>query len=184
MISTPPHPSPPTPRGPRLTPRGLRIGIFDSGVGGLSVLHEIMRQLPHQDIVYFADSAQVPYGDRDMQEIQALARAITIFLIAQGASVIVVACNTASAAALHHLRERFALPIVGMEPAVKPAAKRTNSQHIGVIATQATFQGELFGQLVTRFARNAAVHTRACPGLVERVEAGLADHAGTEALLC
>jgi glutamate racemase len=159
------------------------IGIFDSGVGGLSVLREIVRQLPQQDIVYLADSAHVPYGDRDAEQIRAFSRAITAFLIEQGAAVVVVACNTASAAALYPLRERFDLPIVGMEPAVKPAAQQTRSQHVGVIATRATFQGELFAQLVERFARDTVVHTQVCPGLVERVEAGLVDDAGTEALL-
>jgi glutamate racemase len=167
----------------RPTPHVSRIGVFDSGVGGLSVLREIVRQLPSQDIVYLADSAHVPYGDRELLEIQSFARAVTAFLIEQGAVVIVVACNTVSAAALYHLREWFDLPIVGMEPAVKPAAERTNSQHIGVIATRATFQGELFAQLVERFARDTVVHTQACPGLVEQVEAGLADHPDTEAML-
>lgn len=160
------------------------IGIFDSGVGGLSVLREIARQLPGFDLLYLADTAHVPYGERAMSEIQAFSEAITTFLIGRGAAVIVVACNTASAAALYTLREHFDLPFVGMEPAVKPAAERSASQHVGVIATQATFQGELFARLVERFARDTTVHTQVCPGLVERVEAGLADDAGTEELLC
>jgi glutamate racemase len=159
------------------------IGIFDSGVGGLSVLREIVRHLPHQDVLYFADSAHVPYGRREMGEIQAFSVAITSFLQAQGAGVVVVACNTASAAALYHLRGCFALPIVGMEPAIKPAAERTRSQHVGVIATEATFQGELFARLVERFAGDTVVHTQVCPGLVERVEAGQLDDPGTEASL-
>jgi len=159
------------------------IGLFDSGVGGLSVLREIVRQLPQHDVLYFADTDHVPYGDREADEIRSFSAAITSFLVEQGARVIVVACNTASAVALYHLRARFDLPIVGMEPAVKPAAEQTHSQHIGVIATQATFQGELFARLVERFAQDAQVHTQVCPGLVERVEAGLADDPGTEALL-
>jgi len=159
------------------------IGVFDSGVGGLSVLRETVRRLPGYDVLYLADSAHVPYGERDMAEIQAFSEAITTFLIAQGAAVIVVACNTASAAALYTLRERFDVPFVGMEPAVKPAAERTTSQHVGVIATQATFQGQLFARLVERFARDTTVHTQVCPGLVERVEAGLVDDARTEELL-
>jgi glutamate racemase len=160
-----------------------RIGVFDSGLGGLSILREIVRQLPHQDILYFADSAHVPYGHRDIGEILLFSMSITSFLIEQGAGIVVVACNTASAAALYDLRARFDLPIVGMEPAVKPAAERTHSQHVGVIATEATFQGELFARLVERFARDTVVHTQACPGLVERVEAGLVDDAETEAML-
>ncbi len=159
------------------------VGLFDSGVGGLSVLREVVRQLPHQDIVYLADSAHVPYGNRDIQEIRTFSEAITSFLIEQGARVVIVACNTASAAALYYLRERFDLPIVGMEPAVKPAAEQTRSQQVGVIATPATFQGELFERLVERFAQDTTVHTQVCPGLVERVESGLADDPETEALL-
>jgi glutamate racemase len=163
--------------------RAAAIGIFDSGVGGLSVLREVVRQLPHQDVIYLADSAHVPYGSHTIQEIRAYSEAITAFLMEQGADVVVVACNTASAAALYHLRERFDVPLVGMEPAVKPAAEQTNSQQVGVIATSATFQGELFERLVERFARDTTVHTQVCPDLVERVEAGLVDDAQTEALL-
>ncbi len=159
------------------------IGLFDSGVGGLSVLREIVGLLPCQDIIYLADEAHVPYGSRRLGEIRAFARGITSFLIEHGACLVVVACNTASAAALHRLREWFDIPIVGMEPAVKPAAERTRSRHVGVIATQATFQGELFSRLVERFAHETIVHTQVCPGLVERVEAGQLDDPQTEALL-
>ncbi len=159
------------------------IGVFDSGVGGLSVLREIALELPHHDLLYLADSAHVPYGDRDLEEIQAFSRAITIFLIERGACVVVVACNTASAVALYHLRERFNLPIVGMEPAVKPAVEQTRSRQVGVIATKATFQGELFARLIERFARDTTVHTQVCPGLVKRVEDGAIDDPDTEALL-
>lgn len=164
-------------------PSPAAIGIFDSGVGGLSVLREVVCQLPHEDIVYLADSAHVPYGSRDIHEIRAFSEVITSFLMEQGACVVIVACNTASAAALYHLRARFDLPIVGMEPAVKPAAEQTGSQQVGVIATPTTFQGELFERLVERFAQDTTVHTQVCPGLVERVEAGLADDPETEALL-
>jgi glutamate racemase len=149
----------------------------------LSILREIARQLPRTNIVYFADSAHVPYGDRTAEEIRVFSRAITAFLIEQGAGVVVVACNTASAAALYQLRAWFQVPIVGMEPAIKPAIERTRSQHVGVIATRATFQGELFAQLVERFARETVVHTQACPGLVDQIEAGKTDHPETEALL-
>jgi len=112
------------------------IGVFDSGVGGLSVLREITRLLPHEDVLYFADSAHCPYGLRPMAEVRALATAVTAFLVEQGAKLVVVACNTASAAALHHLRASFEVPIVGMEPAIKPAAERTRARKIGVLATQ------------------------------------------------
>ncbi len=163
--------------------QGGAIGIFDSGVGGLSVMSEIAEVLPHEDVVYFADSAHCPYGRRTHQEIQGLAQGIVTFLLSQGAKVIVVACNTASAAALYYLRETFSIPIVGMEPAVRPAAERTNSKVVGVIATGATFQGALFASLVERFATDIKVLTQTCPGLVERVEAGLIEEAGTKEML-
>ncbi len=159
------------------------IGIFDSGVGGLSVMNEIARELPQEDVVYFADSAHCPYGRRTHKEIQRLARGIVTFLLSQRAKLIVVACNTASAAALYHLRETFNVPIVGMEPAVKPAAERTDSKVVGVIATEATFQGALFASLVERFATDIEVLTQTCPGLVERVERGLIEDARTKEML-
>lgn len=149
------------------------IGIFDSGVGGLSVWREVARLLPFEDILYFADSAHLPYGERSLEEVRAFSEAITGFLIEQGAKVVVVACNTASAAALHYLRERFSIPIVGMEPAVKPAVNMTKNGKIGVIATKVTFQGILFQQLVERFGQGVEIYTKACPGLVEMVEEGL-----------
>ncbi|MGC8828123.1 MAG: glutamate racemase, partial [Anaerolineae bacterium] len=108
---------------------------------------------------------------------------IADFLIRRGAKVIVVACNTASAAALHHLRARFAVPIVGMEPAVKPAAERTRAGKVGVIATEVTFQGELFARLLQRYANGVDVLTQACPGLVQQVEAGKLDDPETDRLL-
>ncbi len=159
------------------------IGVFDSGVGGLSVLREIWAQLPDEDTLYFADTAHCPYGSRSADEIRALSVRIADFLIRRGAKVIVVACNTASAAALHHLRERFAVPIVGMEPAVKPAAERTRAGKVGVIATEVTFQGELFARLLQRYANGVDVLTRACPGLVQQVEAGKLDDPETDRLL-
>jgi len=146
-------------------------------------MREIAKLLPCEDIIYFADSIHCPYGERSQEEIQYLSQAIVQFLLDQGAKLIVVACNTASAVALSHLRATFSVPIVGMEPAVKPAALATRSGKVGVIATQVTFQGELFARLVERFAADVDVYTQVCPGLVERVEAGLLDDAETEALL-
>ncbi len=159
------------------------IGVFDSGVGGLSVLREIWAQLPNEDTLYFADTAHCPYGSRSIEEVRALAVGITDFLVATGAKIIVVACNTASAAALHHLRARFAVPIVGMEPAVKPAVEHTHTGRVGVIATQVTFQGEMFACLLERFANGVDVLTQTCPGLVEQVEAGRLDGPETDRLL-
>ena len=151
----------------------IPVGVFDSGVGGLSVTREIMALLPAQPIIYLADQAHAPYGERPMTEIRALSEGITRFLLAEGAGVIVIACNTASAAALHGLREHFAdVPFVGMEPAVKPAVESTRSGQVGVIATAATFQGELFASLLDRYAGRVAIHTQICPELVSLVEAG------------
>ncbi|MGH2606519.1 MAG: glutamate racemase [Anaerolineales bacterium] len=155
----------PSPNGP--------IGVFDSGVGGLSIVREIRRQLPAEPVVYFADQAHVPYGPRSLEEVREFARGIVRFLLVQGAKLTVVACNTASAAALHPLRLEFPdHPIVGMEPAVKPAAETTMTQRVGVLATPATFQGELFASVVERFAQGVEVIEATAPGLVERIEAG------------
>jgi glutamate racemase len=159
------------------------VGILDSGVGGLSVMKEIVRELPHEDVLFFADTVHCPYGRRTHGEIQQLVRGIVDFLESQGAKTVVVACNTASAAALRHLRASFEMPIVGMEPAVKPAAERTDSKIVGVIATEATFQGALFASLVERFASDIDVLTRSCPGLVEQVEAGLVTAPTTREML-
>lgn len=160
------------------------VGVFDSGVGGLSVWREIARQLPAQDLIYLADQAHVPYGPRPISQIREFATAISRFLISAGAQLIVVACNTASAAALYELRKIFpAVPFVGMEPAIKPAAQASRSGVIGVIATPATFQGELFASLIDRFASSVQVLTQVCPGLVEAVEAGDLASPETEALL-
>lgn len=160
------------------------IGVFDSGVGGLSVWREIAHQLPHEDTLYLADQSHVPYGDRSLAEVRAFSEAITRFLLDQGASIIVLACNTASAAALYHLRRTFPhTPFVGMEPAVKPAVERTRNGVVGVIATRATFQGELFASLLERYADDVEVLTQVCPGLVGAVETGALDTPQTEALL-
>jgi glutamate racemase len=160
------------------------IGIFDSGVGGLSVLRHLRAQLPQADLLYFADSAHVPYGPRPLLEVRGFAEAITRFLLDRGAGVIVIACNTASAAALKHLRATFpATPFVGMEPAVKPAAEHTRTGVVGVLATPATFQGELFNSVVERFANGVTVLRQVCPGLVQQIEAGRLDTPDTEAML-
>jgi glutamate racemase len=152
------------------------IGVFDSGVGGLSVLVEIRRLLPSADLLYFADQGRAPYGVRSLEEVAALAGDVTCWLLERDADVITIACNTASAAALHQLRARHpGVPFVGMEPAVKPAALGTTSGIIGVLATAATFQGELFASVVQRHASGARVLTRACPAWVELVEKGKID---------
>ena len=157
------------------------IGVFDSGVGGLSVLAEIRRALPEADLLYVADRKRAPYGPRTLEEVRDFSFEIVDWLRTQGADTIVVACNTASAAALHQLREAHPdLPIVGMEPAVKPAAALTGTGVIGVFATAATFQGELFDTVVSRWGSETDVVALACPEWVEAVEAGQLEGAVTE----
>lgn len=160
------------------------IGIFDSGVGGLSVWREVIRQLPREPTLYVADQAHVPYGSRSLEEVCRFAEAITRFMMAQGAKTIVIASNTTSAAALYYLRDLFPdLPFVGMEPAIKPAIEHTRTGVVGVIATPATFQGELFANLVKRYTNGVSVLSQACPGLVDAVESGALDGPETTALL-
>jgi glutamate racemase len=152
------------------------IGVFDSGVGGLSVLSEIRRELRDADLLYFADQARAPYGVRSLDEVAAMSMQVTEWLLDRGATTIAVACNTASAAALHLLREAHPeVPFVGMEPAVKPAASLTATGIIGVVATAATFQGRLFASLVERHAHGVEVISQACPDWVEIVESGRID---------
>ncbi|MBI9049766.1 MAG: glutamate racemase [Anaerolineaceae bacterium] len=149
------------------------IGVFDSGVGGLSILHSLQNIIPNQPMLFIADQAHVPYGPRPLQEVREFSVAITDFLISQGAEIIVVACNTASAAALNFLREQFPhIPFVGMEPAVKPAAEQTLSGVVGVLATPATFQGPLYTSVVERFASQVRIMQNTCSGLVEQIESG------------
>jgi len=149
------------------------VGIFDSGVGGLSVLRAIQKLLPHENLLYLGDQAHIPYGPRPKAKIRAFAFEITSFLLEQGAKLIVVACNTASAAALVELRQYFPeIPFVGMEPAVKPAAETTQTGKVGVLATPTTFSGDLYASVVERFAKNVIILQDTCPGLVESIEAG------------
>jgi glutamate racemase len=149
------------------------VGIFDSGVGGLSVLREIRALLPAQPLFYVADQAHVPYGKRQLSEIRGFSTVITQFLLDAGSVLIVVACNTASAAALKELRNTFPnVPFVGMEPAVKPASQNTKNGVVGVLATPATFQGELYATLVEKFAHDVKILTNTLPGMVEEIEGG------------
>jgi glutamate racemase len=159
------------------------IGLFDSGVGGLSVWRAVVECLPNEATIYFADSAHCPYGPRPTEEVKILSTAISRFLLAQECKLIVVACNTASAAALDVLRAEFEVPIVGMEPAIKPAAEKTQTGHVGVLATAGTLQGDLFQNTSRHHANGVQVHVQAGEGLVEQVEAGQLDSPQTEALL-
>jgi len=160
------------------------IGIFDSGIGGLSVLRAIRELLPAENLLYLADQAHVPYGPRPLAEIQGFSVAITRFLLEHEAKMVVVACNTASAAALHPLRAAFPeVPFVGMEPAIKPAAEQTHSGVVGVLATPATFQGALYASVVERFANGVTVLQDTCPGLVGQIERGVLSGPETRRIL-
>ncbi len=159
------------------------IGVFDSGVGGLSVLRHIRAALPGERLIYVADSGHVPYGDKPPSYIEQRARAISRFLIEQGADAIVIACNTATAAAAATLRGEFALPIVAMEPAVKPAVAATRSGVVGVLATVGTLQSARFAALLEKHAGDVEIVTQGCPGLVEQVERGDLAGPDTRALI-
>jgi glutamate racemase len=160
------------------------IGLFDSGVGGATVLTHLRRLLPAEDLLFLADQAHCPYGPRPVGELRALSAANTRWLLGHGAGLIVVACNTASAAALHWLRQVFPdVPFVGMVPAVKPAAQQTRSGVVGVLATPATIEGALLDEVVDRWAGAVRVVRQPCPGLAEQIEAGELASAATTGLL-
>jgi len=152
----------------------VNIGVFDSGVGGVSVLRELRTALPRNNMVYVADSKYAPYGTKPPEFIRERSSAIVRFLVAQRQStVVVVACNTATTHAVDLLRRDFpAVPIVGTEPAIKPAARTTRSGVVGILATGATLSGERVTNLIERNAEGIEVVTQPCPGLVELVEAG------------
>ncbi|MCB0568553.1 MAG: glutamate racemase [Phaeodactylibacter sp.] len=160
------------------------IGIFDSGIGGLSVAYAILHQLPAELLLYFGDTAHIPYGTKPASTIRRYSENICRFLLDQGCKLIVVACNTASAAALNHLRHLWPdVPIVGMEPAVKPGALATRTGKVGVLATAGTFKSQRYASLMHRFAKEVELLENPCLGLVERIEAGQLDGPETEQLL-
>lgn len=160
------------------------IGVFDSGVGGLWILKHLQEELPEYNFVFFGDQGHVPYGSRSMEEIRSFSESITEFLINKGCNVIVIACNTASAASLVYLREKFPnIIFVGMEPAIKPAVEITHTMKVGVLATPATFQGELYNSVVERFAHDVEIFKDTCPGLVDQIEKGELDSIETKNIL-
>lgn len=169
--------------GPQQSDGFAPIGVFDSGVGGLSVVEELRRALPHEAILYLADTAHCPYGARSLDEIAGLSAACAGWLRSRGAKVVVVACNTASAAALPRLRAGAGpdWPVVGLVPAVKPAVAHTRSGRVGVLATPGTLRGSLLADVIARFAtpRGVQVLTAVSPLLVPLVEAGALDGAPT-----
>lgn len=160
------------------------IGVFDSGIGGLTVLRAIHHLMPDEPLIYLADQAHVPYGPRTLEEVRQFSEVITRFLLDQGARLVVVACNAASAAALKYLRTIFpGVPFVGMEPAVKPAAEHTHTGVVGVLATPATFQGELYASVVERFGKGVKLLQNTCPGLVGQIEKGEFEGSETRRIL-
>ena len=148
------------------------IGVYDSGEGGKSVLKELVKLMPYEDYVYYGDSAYCPYGPKSPDFIISRASEITEFLISKGCDLIVVACNTATAAAIAYLRSHYPVPFVGMEPAVKPAVLQSRSGVVGVLATEGTFKGRLYLDTLARFAGEVKVIERVGEGLVEAVENG------------
>ncbi len=155
---------------------GLRIGLFDSGLGGLSVLRDLRQHMPLAQLLYIADSGHAPYGERDDAFIAGRALAISEFLLSQGAQVIVVACNTATAMAVHTLRQRWPqLPIVGVEPGVKPAVALSVNKRIGVLATPGTLASDKFKRLIEMHGQDAVIVLQPCPGLAKEIESGHLD---------
>ena len=168
----------------RINKHNRPVGIFDSGVGGLSVLQEVHQQYPLEDCIYIADQIHVPYGPRSREEVLGYSEGIVRYLLAKGAKLIIIACNTASAVALAELRKKYPdVPFVGMEPAVKPAAEGTSSGVVGVLATPATFQGDLYSATVEKFARGVEILKDTCPGLVDQIEGGKIDDPITRNIL-
>jgi glutamate racemase len=165
----------------------MRIGVFDSGLGGLTVLRSLMRHIPEVDYVYLADTAWAPYGEKHHDRIRHRSEEIARYLLMRyRIDGLVVACNTATSAAINHLRKLFSdLPIVGTEPGIKPAFERTRTHHVGILATPATLAGDKYQILSDRLYRHSDVvlHEQACPGLVEQIEAGRIDAPETEAML-
>ncbi|KAF1054939.1 MAG: Glutamate racemase [Stenotrophomonas maltophilia] len=160
------------------------VGVFDSGVGGLSVLREIQARLPYESLIYVADGGHVPYGEKSPEYIRERCRIIAEHLLGEGCKALVLACNTATAAAAADLRERYPqLPLLAMEPAVKPAAAATRNGRVGVLATTGTLKSARFAALLDRFASDVSVITQPCPGLVERIEQGDLDGPVTRELL-
>lgn len=177
VSSSVPNPQPliPIPQGP--------IGVFDSGIGGITILREIRKQLPQERCIYLADERENPYGTKPIPRIQKRCEQVVDFLLQQGAKAIVVACNAASVAALGHLRARYSVPFVGIVPGVKPAAGMTQTGVIGVLTTPLTAESEPLARLIEQFARGVKVVAQVCPDLVALVERGVVDGPEVEGAL-
>ncbi len=160
------------------------VGVFDSGVGGLTVAREIMRQLPNENLVYFGDTARVPYGSKSKDNIIRYSRQIIHFLKIKGVKAIVIACNTASALALDIVKEKSDIPIIGVvEPGARAALRITQTKKIGVIGTEATVQSAMYGKIIRELDPTVSVIGKACPLFVPLVEEGFAKHKVTEEII-
>lgn len=159
------------------------IGVFDSGLGGLWILKHLELELPGYNYIYYADQAHLPYGSRTPDDITKLSSNIVDFLLAKDCRLIVIACNTATSASIMKLREKYNVPFVGIEPAIKPASERSYTGHIGVLATKVTAEGQKLQDIIEQYAHNVEVHTTIGYGLVELVEDGNADTEEAESLL-
>lgn len=159
------------------------IGIFDSGIGGLNILQAVKKQLPRESLIYFADTKNCPYGSKTKNEIITFSEAVTEFLLDKNCKLIVVACNTATGAAINHLRKKYPVPFVGIEPATKPAAEYTKTGNIGILATEHTFQTEHFNNTKNKHAKKINVHIQPGIGLVEQIEANEIESKKTKVLL-
>jgi glutamate racemase len=165
------------------SPNQKRIGVFDSGLGGLTVVRALMERLPHIDIVYVADTANAPYGEKSHEQIRLFSENITNYLLRNHSiDALVIACNTATSAAIAHLRHLYpALPIVGTEPGIKPAMKVTRSHKVGIMATPATLAGDKYQELADKLYNGTDIELfeQACPGLAEQIEAGKTEDPAT-----
>jgi len=159
------------------------IGVFDSGIGGLSILDEALDQLPEHDYIYLADSANAPYGEKSSEWIAARSLALCQYLAEEGCDAIVVACNTATAEAIKDIRQKLNIPIIGVEPGIKPAAMQTQNGIVGVLATEATLNSDKFNALLATLPANCQFIKQAGAGLVPLIESGEADGEDTLELL-
>ncbi len=159
------------------------IGVFDSGIGGLTVLRELLAELPDEDFIYFADSKNAPYGPRSVEDVTALSSRIVQFLVNKGCKIVVIACNTATAAAVNSMRRVFKIPIVGLEPAVKPACLKTRTRHVGVLATEGTFRGAHFKNTSDKYRKYVSLHLEIAKELVELAERGVFSGSEVDAVI-
>jgi glutamate racemase len=159
------------------------IGVFDSGIGGLSVWKEIVKILPNESIIYYADIKNCPYGHQNHDTIIQFSRQIVDFFIRKNAKIIVVACNTATAAAIDFLRDNYSIPFIGMEPAVKPASLNSKTKSIAVLATQGTFNGKLYKETSKKYANDVELNVTLGNNLVNIVEKGLINDLSTQEYL-